>query len=85
VDPKPYKSDPIFNCNISLENESIFERFRCLIQIFRYIYSINDLTNELNDIRKQLNVKSSSMNLGTFKASLVLVDTFFGFEVIINK
>ncbi|CAB4410895.1 unnamed protein product [Rhizophagus irregularis] len=42
VDPKPYKFDPILGCNISLENESIWERFR---------------------------------------SSLVLIDTFFGFEL----
>ncbi|CAB4397286.1 unnamed protein product [Rhizophagus irregularis] len=35
VDPKPYKFDPILGCNISLENESIWERFRCnFIQMF---------------------------------------------------
>jgi hypothetical protein len=85
VDPKPYKSDPFYNCNISSENESILERFRCLFQFFRYIYSLRVLTDELNDIRKQLNVKTGSIIIRSLKASLVLVDTFFGFEVIINK
>src|SRR5581483_9647167 len=26
-----HKSDPMFNCNISLENESFFKRFKCVI------------------------------------------------------
>ncbi|GBB97468.1 hypothetical protein RclHR1_00030025 [Rhizophagus clarus] len=82
VDPKPYKSDPIFGCKISLENESILERFRCsFVQILRYIYSISDMTKELNDIRKQMNVEPDQMALGSSKVSLTLVDTFFGFEL----
>lgn len=82
VDPKPYKSDPFLGCNISLENESILERFRCsFIQVFRFIYSLSDFSNQLNDMRKQVNAKSDQMNLEDLKASLILVDTFFGFEV----
>ncbi|CAB4410727.1 unnamed protein product [Rhizophagus irregularis] len=83
VDPKPYKFDPILGCNISLENESIWERFRCnFIQMFRYVYSLSDFTNQLNKMRKQMNVDLGQLTLGGFKASLVLIDTFFGFEEI---
>ncbi|CAB5380091.1 unnamed protein product [Rhizophagus irregularis] len=82
VDPKPYKFDPILGCNISLENESIWERFRCnFIQVFRYVYSLSDFTNQLNEMRKQMNVDLGQLTLGGFKASLVLIDTFFGFEL----
>ncbi|CAB4396280.1 unnamed protein product [Rhizophagus irregularis] len=80
--PKPYKFDPILGCNISLENKSIWERFRCnFIQVFRYVYSLSDFTNQLNEMRKQMNVDLGQLTLGGFKASLVLIDTFFGFEL----
>ncbi|UZO13367.1 uncharacterized protein OCT59_004867 [Rhizophagus irregularis] len=80
MDPKPYNSDPMYGCNISLENESIFERFRCaLIQPLKIAYAYGPLMCKLNDIRDQMNIKSVS---GTVpKVSLALIDTFFGFEL----
>ncbi|PKC00023.1 hypothetical protein RhiirA5_365961, partial [Rhizophagus irregularis] len=55
MDPKPYKSDPMFGCNISLENESFFERFRCtLIQPLQITYAYRPFTRQLNDIREQM-------------------------------
>jgi hypothetical protein len=87
MDPKPYKSDPMFGCSISLENASILERFRCnFIQPLLFIYSFNSIMNQINDVRKQLNIEPGNIALGRgVKSSLVLIDTFFGFEVIINK
>ncbi|PKY38896.1 UDP-Glycosyltransferase/glycogen phosphorylase, partial [Rhizophagus irregularis] len=77
MEPKPYKSDPVFGCNISLENESFFERFRCaLIQPLQIAYAYRTFTRQLNDIRDQMNIKSVSG-----KVSLALIDTFFGFEL----
>ncbi|GBB87969.1 hypothetical protein RclHR1_14480002 [Rhizophagus clarus] len=83
MDPKPYKSDPIFGCNISLENESILERFRCnFIPPLQLIYSFFNLMSQLNDIRGQMNIEPGRIALGKSpKASLILVDTFFGFEL----
>ncbi|GBC04756.1 hypothetical protein RclHR1_05850005 [Rhizophagus clarus] len=83
MDPKPYKSDPLIGCNISLENESISERFRCnFIQLIRVFYSLSGVMNYLNDIRKQMNVEPGYIIPGrSVKASLILVDTFFGFEL----
>ncbi|PKK60367.1 hypothetical protein RhiirC2_761879, partial [Rhizophagus irregularis] len=80
MDPKPYNSDPMYGCNISLENESIFERFRCaLIQPLKIAYAYGPFMRKLNDIRDQMNIKSVS---GTVpKVSLALIDTFFGFEL----
>ena len=51
VDHKPYKSDPMFGCNISLEKESILERIRCsLIQPLQLAYSLKSVVNQLNDV-----------------------------------
>ncbi|CAB4494009.1 unnamed protein product [Rhizophagus irregularis] len=57
MDLKTYKSDPLFRCNISLENESFLERSKMGIE----------------------QVFMSPMRLA--KNSLVLIDTFFGFEL----
>ncbi|CAG8718487.1 11053_t:CDS:2, partial [Rhizophagus irregularis] len=77
MEPKPYKSDPVFGCNISLENEPFFERFRCaLVQPLQIAYAYRPFTRQLNDIRDQMNIKSVSG-----KVSLALIDTFFGFEL----
>ncbi|CAB5321891.1 unnamed protein product [Rhizophagus irregularis] len=80
MDPVPYKNDPMFGCNISLENESFFERFRCaLIQPLQIAYTMAPLARQLNDARKQMNIKPVSGKMP--KVSLALVDTFFGFEL----
>ncbi|POG77038.1 glycosyltransferase family 1 protein, partial [Rhizophagus irregularis DAOM 181602=DAOM 197198] len=61
MEPKPYKSDPVFGCNISLENEPFFERFRCaLVQPLQIAYAYRPFTRQLNDIRDQMNIKSVS-------------------------
>jgi hypothetical protein len=81
MDPKPYKSVPMFGCNISLENESFFERLRCvLIQPLRIAYVLGPYALRLNGIRNQMNVKTVSGKVPNF--SLALANTFFGFEVI---
>ncbi|CAB5185782.1 uncharacterized protein OCT59_005835 [Rhizophagus irregularis] len=80
MDPKPYKSDPMFGCNISLENESFFERFRCtLIQPLQITYAYRPFTRQLNDIREQMNIKSVSGKVP--KVTLALINIFFGFEL----
>ncbi|RGB39393.1 Glycosyltransferase Family 1 protein [Rhizophagus diaphanus] len=80
MEPKPYKSDPMFGCNISLENESFFERFRCtLIQPLKIAYAYEPFVRQLNDIRDQMNIKTVSEIVP--KVSLALIDTFFGFEL----
>ena len=82
-----YKSDPMFHCKVSLENESFLERFKCtLIQPFRMLYLIYPYANQLNEIRKQINVEPIFMSAKRLsKTSLFLADTFFGFEVIIIR
>ena len=80
-----HKSDPMFHCKVSLENESFLERFKCtLIQPIRMLYFLYPYTNRLNEIRKQINVEPIFMSAKRLsKTSLFLADTFFGFEVII--
>jgi hypothetical protein len=81
MDPIPYKSDPMFGCNTSLENESFFERFRCaLIQPLQVAYAMGPFARQLDNVRKQMNIKTTSGKVP--KVSLALIDTFFGFEVI---
>jgi hypothetical protein len=83
MDLKTYKSDPLFRCNISLENESFLERFKCtIIQPLRMLNIVYDNSKKLNDLRSKMGVEPvfmSAMRLA--KSSLVLIDTFFGFEV----
>jgi hypothetical protein len=77
----PYRSDPMYGCNTSLENESFFERFRCaLIQPLQVAYTLWSSERRLNDVRSQMNKKLALEKVP--KGSLTLVDTFFGFEVI---
>ncbi|GBC09748.1 hypothetical protein RclHR1_09090006 [Rhizophagus clarus] len=76
-----HKSDPMFRCNISLENESFLERFKCII-IFplKLAYMMSPLLTQLNNVREQANVKPIALG-NTPKISLHLIDTFFGFEL----
>ncbi|GBB95872.1 hypothetical protein RclHR1_02630017 [Rhizophagus clarus] len=74
--PVPYKSDPLYGCDVELENKSFFGRFWCAaIQPLIVSYTLKPSENRLDDIRRQLNIKSAS------KVSLALIDTFFGFEI----
>ncbi|RIA90055.1 Glycosyltransferase Family 1 protein [Glomus cerebriforme] len=83
LEPKSYKSDPIFRCNISMENESFLERFRCtVIQPLRMVNYIYPFITGLNDIRKQIDVEPVFLSVRRLtQTSLILVDTFFGFEL----
>jgi hypothetical protein len=83
IAPVSYKSDPMFGCNISLEHESFLERFKCIIlRPLQMFYVSYPFLNQLNNLKKMVNVEPRTTNLP--KASLSLVDTFFGFEVIIK-
>ncbi|PKY40254.1 UDP-Glycosyltransferase/glycogen phosphorylase, partial [Rhizophagus irregularis] len=80
TDPVPYKKDPLYGCNISLENESFFERFRCaLIQPLQVAYLMAPLKRQLNNLREQMNINTSSGKMP--KISLTLLNTYFGFEL----
>ncbi|GBB83424.1 hypothetical protein RclHR1_10150001 [Rhizophagus clarus] len=80
IDPVPYKSDPLYGCDVSLENKSFFERFRCtIIQPLQIAYELGPLGRQLNNIRKQMNIKTVSGKVP--KVSLALIDTYFGFEL----
>ncbi|GES84929.1 glycosyltransferase family 1 protein [Rhizophagus clarus] len=78
-----YKSDPVFRCKNSLENESLLERLKCtVIQPLRLYSSLYPVLNKLNDIRLQMGVEPVDMSLKRLiKTSLIFVDAFFGFEL----
>jgi hypothetical protein len=79
-----YKSDPMFRCSISMENESFLERFRCTaIQPLRlFINVLYPFSNNLNDLRNKLGIERVFMATSRLaQTSFVFVDTFFGFEV----
>ncbi|CAG8744121.1 7348_t:CDS:2, partial [Funneliformis mosseae] len=72
--PNTYKSDPIFGCNVSLENASFLERFRCtIISPLQTIYQLN--------VKEKLKGYSFMAKDRLPKASLLLVNTYFGFEL----
>ncbi|RIA90054.1 Glycosyltransferase Family 1 protein [Glomus cerebriforme] len=83
IAPVSHKSDPLFHCSISLENESFLERFRCMIiQPIKMSFIFYPLANQLNNVRKQVNIKPDQLSFGNIpKVTLALVDTFFGFEL----
>ncbi|RGB41369.1 Glycosyltransferase Family 1 protein [Rhizophagus diaphanus] len=83
MDIKTYKSDPLFHCNVSLENESFLERFKCtIVQPLRMLNMINDFSKQLNDLRSKMGIEQVFMSpMRLAKNSLVLIDTFFGFEL----
>ncbi|CAG8750990.1 14736_t:CDS:2, partial [Funneliformis mosseae] len=75
--PNTYKSDPIFGCNVSLENASFLERFRCtIISPLQMIYHFSQL-----NVKEKLKGNSFMAKDRLPKASLLLADTYFGFEL----
>jgi hypothetical protein len=76
----------MFRCGVSLENESLLERFRCtVIQPIQWLPLLRSSVSQLNDIRKEINVDPAPTSAERLsKTSLTLVNTFFGFDVIIN-
>ncbi|CAB4430087.1 unnamed protein product [Rhizophagus irregularis] len=77
----PQKSGPNSLCNVSLENESFLERFKCIIvDPFKISYMLYPFIKSLNNFREQVNAKPLYMG-NSQKLSLHLVDTFFGFEL----
>ncbi|CAG8832470.1 20014_t:CDS:2, partial [Gigaspora margarita] len=80
--PPPYKSDPIFGCHVTMENESFYDRFKCaVIKPFQFIWSLMSMGSNLNNQRVSLgvepywNLRSRTDNI------LFLFDTFLGFEL----
>ncbi|CAB5369489.1 unnamed protein product [Rhizophagus irregularis] len=77
----PQKTGPNSPCNVSLENESFLERFKCIIvNPFNIDYMMYPFIKKLNNFREQVNAKPIYMG-NSQKLSLHLVDTFFGFEL----
>ncbi|GBC09749.1 hypothetical protein RclHR1_09090007 [Rhizophagus clarus] len=81
--PVSYKSDPLFGCNISLENESFLKRFKCIVmRPIQLLYTSYPFISQLNNIRKKVNVEPGRIALGNSpKVPFYLVDGFFGFDL----
>ncbi len=77
----PYKSDPVMGCHVNMEREPFLERFRCaFIAPIQMFYVLLPYTQKLNDLRKDIGI-SNSGSYEKLRNSLLLADTFFGFEV----
>ncbi|CAB5336292.1 unnamed protein product [Rhizophagus irregularis] len=83
IDAQTYKSDPMFHCNISLENESFLERFKCtIIRPLHIISLLYTPLNQINDLRNQMSIEPVYMSFRRLlRTSLVFIDTFFGLEL----
>ncbi|EXX63029.1 uncharacterized protein OCT59_003750 [Rhizophagus irregularis] len=83
IDAQTYKSDPVFRCNISLENESFLERFKCtIIRPLHIISLLHTPLNQINDLRNQMSIEPVYMSFRRLlRTSLVFIDTFFGLEL----
>ncbi|CAG8632388.1 141_t:CDS:2 [Rhizophagus irregularis] len=83
TDAQTYKSDPMFHCNISLENESFLERFKCtIIRPLHIISLLYTPLNQINDLRNQMSIEPVYMSFRRLlRTSLVFIDTFFGLEL----
>ncbi|PKY40268.1 UDP-Glycosyltransferase/glycogen phosphorylase [Rhizophagus irregularis] len=79
--PVSYKSDPLYGCNISLENEPFLKRFKCIaMHPFQVYFAAHSFIDQLNDIRKKINVEPGLIALGNSpRIPFYLVDGFFGF------
>ncbi|RIB02214.1 Glycosyltransferase Family 1 protein [Gigaspora rosea] len=76
----PFISDPIMDCRVNMENESLYNRFICaIVQRFRVIWHLRNFINAINYERAEVGV-SSDINEGLTN-TLILVDSFIGFEV----
>ncbi|CAG8777418.1 1766_t:CDS:2, partial [Racocetra persica] len=79
--PPPYRSDPIFDCHVSMENESFYNRFICaVVQPLRLSWQFRKNINYLNSERAKVGVSEHNDFRGRIINTLFLVDNFFGFE-----
>ncbi|RIB26240.1 Glycosyltransferase Family 1 protein, partial [Gigaspora rosea] len=80
--PPPYKSDPIFGCHVTMENESFYDRFKCaIIKPFQFIWSLMSMGSNLNNQRVSLGVEPYWNPRRRMDNILFLFDTFLGFEL----
>ncbi|CAB5379184.1 unnamed protein product [Rhizophagus irregularis] len=78
----PYKSDPLFECKVSMENESFWERFRCeIISPLKFIWTLRNSFGEFNEVRASYGLPTLKNPFDRWQSSLFLLDNFFGFEM----
>ncbi|RIB21821.1 Glycosyltransferase Family 1 protein [Gigaspora rosea] len=82
VDTPPYRSDPVFGCNVYMEYESLYSRLRCLIlEPLKFLHAIISIESELNVQRAKVGVEPFWNPNGRILNNLMLYDNFFGFEM----
>ncbi|PKC64679.1 UDP-Glycosyltransferase/glycogen phosphorylase [Rhizophagus irregularis] len=76
----PYKSDPMIGCNVNMEQETFFKRFKCaIITPIQMNIILSPYIKELDELRRRVGITSSNFS-EKLQNSLFLADTFFGFE-----
>jgi hypothetical protein len=77
----PYRSDPLLGCEVSMENESFWQRFKCEMFSKIKLFLFNPYSDELNELRANYGLPNINNVFERWQNSLFLFDTFFGFEV----
>ncbi|KAF0455697.1 UDP-Glycosyltransferase/glycogen phosphorylase [Gigaspora margarita] len=79
--PPLYRSDPLFGCHVTMENESFYSRFRCaVIEFSKYILYIVSSYN-VNSQRAKVDVDPYWDTKGRISNILMLTNNFYGFEI----
>ncbi|CAG8692026.1 11381_t:CDS:2, partial [Gigaspora margarita] len=79
--PPLYRSDPLFGCHVTMENESFYSRFRCaVIEFSKYILYIVSSYN-VNSQRTKVDVDPYWDTKGRISNILMLTNNFYGFEI----
>ncbi|RIB27759.1 Glycosyltransferase Family 1 protein [Gigaspora rosea] len=76
----PYRSDPLMGCHVTMENESFYNRFICIIKPLKFLLNSAPL-GEVNSQREKVGVDPSWDFRGRISNILILTDNFYGFEI----
>ncbi|CAG8710268.1 21818_t:CDS:2, partial [Cetraspora pellucida] len=82
VIPPTYKSDPLYGCHVSMENESFYERFNCaIVKTLKFTWFFSSMVNNINSQRVKLGIEPYWNPKTRLDNILFLFDTFLGFEI----
>ncbi|KAF0434571.1 UDP-Glycosyltransferase/glycogen phosphorylase [Gigaspora margarita] len=78
----PFISDPLMDCRVNMENESLYNRFMCaIVQRLRVTWLLRNSFNTLNYKSAEIGVSKYGDIKERLANTLILVDSFIGFEV----
>ncbi|KAF0554417.1 UDP-Glycosyltransferase/glycogen phosphorylase [Gigaspora margarita] len=70
------------DCRVNMENESLYNRFICaIVQPLRFIWHLRNFFNAINYERSEIGVSKNGDIKERLANTLILVDSFIGFEV----